>query len=550
MRSDGSERRMVGARRFMWDGHHEVVRQCLPPRGERRSHPADIAAHRKGTASDAASLTASSASGAALTSGQEALNKVATLAGVLAISHFLSPGDYGVAATALAVTVFLRILPVEVFGDVLVASGQPMERVGRVAQRLAFAAAGTNALLTLMAIPLLLAVYGEFPALWLGSLLAALALRPVLVALAIVPVSDLRLRLHFGRVALVDGLAQLGATLASVAMAMAGARAAALVAPQLANQLARAILYRTIAKSRMAGKPDWSLAPDLWRRYLAGAGGQYAHAVLIVLPVSVVGFVGGDKEAGFYGFAYMFASQAIGVVALRLGFVMQPIFVRLREDPGRQREAFLRVQRIVGAVCVPLAMLQFALAEPFFGLVLADDWAPAMTVFQALSVMYGFYFAINVGVACLSAQRRFGTLFVWQGTQLVVSLGVLYAAASFAGALGAAVAAAATWAASAVVVIGLCVRSARRALGAAFRVFGAPWGICLLVFVPGYAAVQWLDSHGATGQAVALVVVGPLLFLAALALQVALHRELRQPAADALSWVWRRLGVTHGRRSA
>ncbi len=74
----------------------------------------------------------------------EALNKVAALAGVLAISYFLSPSDYGVAATALAVAAFLRILPTEVFGDVLLASGQPMARVAPVAERLAVAAAGVN----------------------------------------------------------------------------------------------------------------------------------------------------------------------------------------------------------------------------------------------------------------------------------------------------------------------------------------------------------------------------------------------------------------------
>ncbi len=200
------------------------------------------------------------------------------------------------------------------------------------------------------------------------------------------------------------------------------------------------------------------------------------------------------------------------------------------------------MQRLLGAVCVPPALLQLVLAEPFLALALATKWAPAVSVFQALSVMYAFYFAISVGMACLRAQRCFATLFAWQTVQLAVSAAVLYVAVSRAGALGAALAAAGAWAISAAVVIGLCVRSWRRALGAAFRVFGAPWGACLLVFAPGYALVRRLDGYGATGHLIALLVVGPALFAAALALQVALHRELRQPAADALRWAAARVG--------
>ncbi len=235
------------------------------------------------------------------------------------------------------------------------------------------------------------------------------------------------------------------------------------------------------------------------------------------------------------------------MVAGRLGFVTQPILGRLREDFLRQGDAFLRVQRLLRAACVPLAVLRLGLAESFFTLALATKWAPAVSVFQALSVMYGFNLAISVGMACLRAQGRFATLFAWQAVQLVVSAAVCYVAVSPAGALGAALATAGTWAISAVVVIGLCVRSWRRALGAAFRVSGAPWGACLLVFGARLRLRAMAAQLRRDWQVIALL-VGPMLFLAALALQVALHRELRQPAADALRLVAARIEGCRRRR--
>ena len=189
------------------------------------------------------SLRTASLSGAFWILAQSFLNKLVTIAATLLIAFFLSPEEYGVATIALAVATFAWIFPPEVMGDVLIAYPRHFQLLAPTARYLALGIAATSASMTLIAIPVVLWVYDTYPPVWLGGLLAALAVRPFCTAISVVPLSNLRQKLEFRRIAVTDGLLQLAATLLSTGSAATGGRAASIVVPQILNEAARAVCY-------------------------------------------------------------------------------------------------------------------------------------------------------------------------------------------------------------------------------------------------------------------------------------------------------------------
>ena len=488
------------------------------------------------------SLSSSALRGSFWISAQWFLNKTFTAGATLLIAYFLSPDDYGVATTVLAIASFVWITHPLPMGDVLIAYPRHLQLLAPTARRLALCAGAISTLATLIAIPVALRLYDTYPAAWLAGLLAAISFSPLLAAVSVVPVSNLRQRLQFRRIAMLDGVLQLAATLLSVGLAAGGGRAAALVLPQILNQAARAVCYVRIGSIRSARRFHRGVALFLMRTYFMGAGAQYIHSVVTRLEIVVLGYLAGVYQTGLFGFAFILAVQANIIIAAQLGFVLQPILGKLQRDPSRQIDGFLRTLRVLGAVCVPFALLQVVLAEPFFRLLLPLKWQPAVPVFQVLSLMQAFCFALGPSMACLKAQRRFRLLLIWQGIQLFLSLPAYWFGALHGGAFGVAIASATIWSLSVPIAVWLCTRvDGRGRPRKTMSVFTGPWFIGLSVFGPGYLIIPWLDNWGRTGNVVAITIVGPMLFITALFISRFLNPEFRSLADKALQWGWHRI---------
>ena len=491
------------------------------------------------------SLTHSALRGSFWISTQWFLNKIATAGATLLIAYFLSPDDYGLAATALAIAGFLCIMPPKIMGDVLIAHPRHFELLVPTARRLAWCVGLVSTSVTLISIPLVLQLYKTYPPIWLAGLLAILAFGPLFNALLVVPVSNLRHTFEFRRIAIVDGVIQLAATLLSVGLAAGGGRAISLVLPQVLNQTARALCYVRVSTVRTARRFHGKIARLLIRNYLVLAGAAYAHSTLVSMEIVILGFLAGGYQAGIFGFAFMLAVQGNRIILAPLEIVLQPVLGRLQKDSARQREGFLRALGMLGAVCIPFSLLQIVLAEPFFRLLLPEKWQPAVPVFQVLSLMQVFYFAVAPSITCLKAQRRFGVFFIWQGVQLILSLPLYWFAVRQGGALGVAIASALIWSISAPVVVWLCIRlGGQRHLRRAMSVFARPWLIGLPVFVPGYLLVQWLAGWGRIGDILAVVVAGPFMFIIALLVTRIVDPEFRSITDRALQWGWSRIKET------
>jgi O-antigen/teichoic acid export membrane protein len=484
--------------------------------------------------------------GSLLNSAQWLVNKAFTAGAMLVIAYFLTPGEYGVGVQSLAICQFLCVfLPLTV-GDVLIAHPKRFALLAPSASGLALIIACATAVVTLLSIPFVVHFYGDYPAGWLIGLLAALAVKPILEARLMLPLSAMRLELAYPRIAFIDGMVQMGATALSVVMAAVGGRAASLVAPQIAAVGARAAWYGREAALPRSSRFHAKLAAFLFRSFAKAASAQYIHNVLVMLEILVLGFVCGKYETGLFGLAFSIAGQANTVIAYQLGVVLQPIFGRLQDDPERQVAGFLKAQRVLSAVCVPICFAQAMLAGPIFRLVLAEKWQPAIPVFQVISLMQAFYFATGPSMSCLRAQRRFGTFFVWQAVQLAVALPVYWCGAHLpewwsapfeawfgselrgAAACGVALASGAVWAASAPLVVWLCTLASPRRHGLdALAIFVRPWAVCVPLFGGFFLLTKWAAGFGRAGDIASLAVIGPAAGLLAIWIMRFLHADIR-----------------------
>ena len=422
-------------------------------------------------------------------------------------------------------------------GHVLLAHARHTQLLAAAGRRLGWGIGAAGTVVTLAAIPLVLRIYSELPQAWLAGLLVVLAGLPLLSGALVVPLTVLQRTLQFRRIAVMEGALQLAATSLSVAFAAVGGGAASLVVPQVTKEAARAMWYR-----RAEGRPSRHrfhavAARVLLRDYLMAAAGVYLHGALVGLEVLFLGVLAGEYEAGLFGFAFTLAVQMTRVLTARIGVVLQSTFARLLDDRERQVHGLLRAQRVLSAVCVPLALAQVVLAAPFFDLVLPDRWSPAVPVFQLLSIVQAFFFASGPSIAGLRAQRRFGLVVIWQGIQTLVAIPVYWWAAAH-GAVPTAIASAAIWSVSAPVGTWLCARGdGRPAIRRTVTVFLRPWLVSGPLFGAGYLVVGWLERWGAAGDVVALAAVGPTLLFLALAVSWFTDADFRSIASRGVRWI-------------
>ena len=470
---------------------------------------------------------------------QSLLNKIVSAGATLAIAYFLSPEEYGLAGSALAIAAFLRIMPPELMGDVLVARARRLEWLGATARALSGVIGAAGCALMLAAIPVVLRIYDSYPAGWLGGLLAVLAVSSLFSAALVVPIARLRLRFQFRRMAGVEGVLQLGATVLSVGFAVGGMGAGALVAPQVIKEAGRALWYTRIdAPARYVRRFRRGAARELMRSYAAAAGSQYVHGALMGLEMAVLGYAAGGYEAGIFGFAFTVAVQANRVITSRLELILQPTLGVLQRQSQRQVDGLLRAQRLLGAVCIPVALLQAVMAEPLFHLLLPEKWWPSIPVFQILSLMQAFYFASGPAMACLKAQRRFPMLLLWPSVQLLLSFPVYWLGARHGGAVGTAAASALIWSISIPVGTWLCTRfRGPGRLSATIGAFTRPWLVALPIFGPGYLVVGWLGDLGKVGHIIAISVVGPVLLAVVMAINWRLDGEFRSTLRRVWNWI-------------
>lgn len=484
------------------------------------------------------SLARAAAAGSGWTSGQALVNKLATAVGIWIIARHLSQDEFGMASLTFAIAGFMVVFPPMVMADVLITYQRHLDRISREGLRLALATSGAATLAMCALAPFIAAFYSNYPAGTLTGLVMAISLRATAEAFGIVPLSRLRGALLYRSIALIDGTAQLAATVATVVLALNGAGAMSLVLPQVLAAAAKAMAYAWACARTGGRSPRHRIRSRLYPRiradFFIGSVAQYVHNAAMALPPLLLAKLSTETETGIFGFAFTLATQVTVLIAYQLGLVLQPIFVKMRDDPPRQAAAYLRVLRVIGTLAVPLSLLQAALAEPMFALLFPEQWDAALPVFAIMSVVQCFYFGVTPGISMLKAQARFGAYFAWQAAHVVIALVAYSVAALHGGAMAVAATDAGLWAISVPVATWLATRGSGRSAIEAITVFTAPWATAAPVALLAWLAWKGLSPYGVPGQVVSLGVVGPISFAASLLVvrwtQPATYAELQSLA--------------------
>lgn len=483
-------------------------------------------------------LARAAAAGSSWTSGQAIVNKVATAIGIWVIARHLDQDEFGMASLTFAIAGFMVIFPPMVMGDVLITYQRHLSRISREGLRLALATSAATTLAMCALAPFIAAFYSNYPVGTLTGLVMAVSLRATVDSAGIVSLSHLRGALLYRQIALIDGAAQLAATLTTVVLALNGAGAMSLVLPQVLAAAVKATAYVWVCtrgnESIQRPQARSRLYPRIRADFFTGSIAQYVHNAAMALPPLLLARLSTDTETGIFGFAFMLATQVTVLIAYQLGLVLQPIFVKMRDDPPRQAAAYLRVLRVIGTIAVPLSLIQAALAEPMFALLFPGKWEAALPVFAVMSVVQCFYFGVTPGISMLKAQARFPAYFAWQAAHLVIALVAYSIAAVYGGALAVAITDAALWAVSVPFATWLATRGSGRSAIEAITVFTAPWISAAPVALLAWLAWKGLAAYGTAGEIISLAVVGPIAFAISMLVvrwtQPATYTELRSLA--------------------
>lgn len=353
---------------------------------------------------------------------QTAGAKIVALGAQVALAWLLRREDFGLLSKTFTVAALPGLLYQVGLREVLLGRTTSARRIDRWVGPATWMAGGLgvlSALLMLLLAPVAAAflypvhVAGEAASAdrrQLVLMVAVLAWAAPVLALGNVPVAQLQARLRFRAVAGVNFLQLATISVLSICFALAGFGAYSFVLPWPLAAMVRLVVLWVLAP------PPLPLRPRLNRwRYLASDTGHVlaARALALVTELGdyvVLGRFHPDVIVGVYYFAFNLSLQTAMLLALNLDGVLMPVLSKLRDEPARQRDAFLSAARAIALVGIPICFLQAVVAGPVIRLVFDPKWYAAIPVLQVLSVGMAFRVLTHPAQSLMRAQGRFATL--------------------------------------------------------------------------------------------------------------------------------------------
>lgn len=311
------------------------------------------------------------------------LAKLIGTASQLVLARLLLPNDYGVVSLALTTAVLPNVVRDAGIGQIVVQRGRQFRDLANAAFWMSLALGLLAGLVIAVSAPFAARAYGS-PSLVPLSLV--LAVTSPISALTVVPMAKLQIDLRLKYSALIGAATPVVTTLLSVVMAWLGFGAMSLVWPMLIVAVLRLPACWLAAPVPLAWHPDWSK----WRLFVVDSGLLIGTSVCWAVTAqgdnAILGVFSTGRIVGYYAFAFGLSMQTVQLLAGSLSSVLFPTLSRLRDEPARQRAAFIRACRVSAAVTVPFGLLPLACAGPLIAVLFPAKWEPAAPLLQLLSV--------------------------------------------------------------------------------------------------------------------------------------------------------------------
>src|SRR4051812_30808575 len=346
--------------------------------------------------------------------------KVVALGAQVVLAWLLRREDFGLLSKTFTVAALPGLLYQVGLREVLLGRTTSVRRVDRWAGPATWMAAGLGGLsaaLMLAVAPLAARVL--YPLRVAGDatvgdrrqlvlMVAVLAWAAPILSLGNVPVAQLQARLRFRAVAGVNFLQFATISVLSVVFALAGFGAYSFVLPWPLAAMARLVVLWGLSPPPLPLRPMF----NRWR-HLAGDTAHVlaARALSLVTELGdyvVLGRFHPDAVVGVYYFAFNLSLQTAMLLALNLDGVLMPVLSKLRDDPVRQRAAFLSAAQAIALVGIPICLLQAVVADPVVRLIFDLKWYAAIPVLQVLSIGMAFRVVTHPAQSLMRAQGRFG----------------------------------------------------------------------------------------------------------------------------------------------
>ncbi|MEW6716756.1 MAG: lipopolysaccharide biosynthesis protein [Chloroflexota bacterium] len=325
------------------------------------------------------------------------------------------------------------------------------------------------------------------------SLTRVLALTFPITAFGNVHSALLRKELEFGRKFIPDTVGSLAKGLFSILLAFMGFGAWSIVLGQVGSSIVSVFVYWMV----LPWRPTFRLVREVARKLLSYSVGIISIDTLGVLLLNVdyliVGRYLGAAALGVYTLAFRLPEVAIKQFCGTLSRVIFPVYAKLRDEPRKLNQAFLKTMRYVSIVTIPLGLGLALVAEPVVLTFFSKKWIEAVPVTRAISI-YSLVIslAFNAG-DILKAQGRLAVMTNLALLRAAILIPALWWAATVIGSLTAV-----GWMQTAIAVITSSIN-----LIVACRLFNTPF-------------VKMLDSFrpaAISGVVMSLVVWGVLMVL-------------------------------------
>ena len=337
----------------------------------------------------------------------------------IVLARLLFPDDYGLAAMVL---VFAAIVPV--FSDLALGAALVQRRNLSESDRstVFWTSVGIGAGFTLLGIGVswpLADFYGEPE---VQPLFAALSLTFVVTALGTTQRALLTREMDFKSLELRLMAGAFAAGVAGIALAAGGYGAWAIIGQQLVAATVSTVLLWNFSPWR----PRLTFSTRSLRRLAGFSANVFGTRLLFYFNRSsdnlLVGRVLGAQSLGAYALAYNVMLAPLNRLGWPIAEVLFPAFSKMQDEPQRMASAWIRVNRLVGAITVPATLGLAVVAPEFVTAVLGARWSAAEPVIRLLAFVGLLQSLGTLNSAILLARDRTSTLLRYAFVALVASL--------------------------------------------------------------------------------------------------------------------------------
>jgi O-antigen/teichoic acid export membrane protein len=335
------------------------------------------------------------------------------------LARLLTPHDYGLAGMVLVVSALVAVFADLAFGAALI-----QRRTLTEADRstVFWTSVGMGLLFTLAGVaasPLIADFYGEPD---VAPLFAAFSLSFVVTALASTQSALLTREMNFRSLELRKMISYVTAAVVGVTMAAAGFGAWAIIAQQLVGAVVSTLLLIILSPWR----PRFLYSLESLRRLGGFSANVFGARILFYFNRNadnlLIGRFLGPTALGAYTVSYNVMLTPMSDVAEPVTEVLFPAFSRHQNEPDRIAAAWMRVNRLVGTVTIPVMLGLIVVADDFVHTLLGDKWSLAVPVIQILAWVGLLQSLQRLNSSILSARDRTNVLLRYSVIVLVVTL--------------------------------------------------------------------------------------------------------------------------------